>query len=177
MVIVMGVVLVRQSSFNSAVLLRSQAYEVALQLREIQLSAVSASNINSGGNDFRDVLGVHFDTGSNGLYRIFRDSVSGANKNNFYDSNEEFGIQGKLDERFEIRAIQQVGGSSVNNLSIIFERPNFDASFYIAPNNESIASAIRIDVGKRGGAGGAVCGTDYRTVEVTRTGQIAVLEC
>jgi hypothetical protein len=174
MVIVVGVILIRQSSFNSAVLLRSQAYEIALQLREVQLSAVSASN-QSAGNNFRDVLGVHFSTATAdaGRYRIFRDRDG----NNFYSGAiEEFGIQGKLDERFQIRAIQQVGGSTVPNLSIVFERPNFDAMFYTAAG-ESTASAIQIVIAIRGGDIPGLCGVHYRTVEVTSTGQIAVLEC
>lgn len=172
MVIVMGVVLIRQSSFNSAVLLRSQAYEIALQLREVQLSAVSVSNLGAGDN-FRQVLGVHFSTSDDGLYRIFRDSTFGPEDNNYYDEGEEFGIQGKLDERFEIREIRALG--TVTNLSIVFERPNFDAVFY-GNSGEIVTSSIQIKVAKRDSAGD-VCGTDYRTVEVTSTGQIAVLEC
>ena len=42
MLLVTMVVLVNHESFNNGALLRSQAYEVALRLREVQLSAVGA---------------------------------------------------------------------------------------------------------------------------------------
>jgi len=171
MSIVMAVILVRQSSFNSAVLLRSQAYEVALSLRTVQLSAVSASN---DAGDFRDVLGIHFDTSENtdGLFRIFRDD----NNNNFYTSSEEFGLQGRLDNRFEIRTIR-AGAATPNQISVIFERPNFDARFYTAANTAAGSSVIEIDIARRGAPSPGTCGADFRTVEVSTTGQITVKDC
>lgn len=170
LVIILAIILTRQSTFNSAVLLRGQAYEIALQVREVQLNAVGANTDGSGG--FRSVLGVHINTASssNGQYRVFRD----ADLDGFYDSGEEFGQQGILDPRFEIRAIRSVGGDAIsgNQLSIIFVRPNFDARFFDASANEVITPLIEIDVARRG-----VTGTDVgvvRTIEVSATGQIAV---
>lgn len=168
MAIVMAVVLVRQTTFNSAVLLRSQAYEVALSLRTVQLSAVSASN---EAGDFREVLGVHFDTSDSDAYRIFRDSDSGIDDNNYYDSGEAFGLQGKLDDRFEIRAIR--AGGDVSQLSVIFERPNFDARFFDS-GGEIDVSTIEIDVARRGADSGC---SAVRTVEISNTGQITVQDC
>ena len=168
-VIVASIVLARQDSFNSAVLLRAQAYEVALQVREVQLSAVSASG-DSG--DFRAVLGVYFDStaGSNGQYRIFED----ADSDNFHDASEEFGLQGLLDSRFEIRDIR-IGSTDEVDVSVIFERPNFDARFFSGPNTEVNVTTVEIDIARRGA--GSACGSDVRTVEITRTGQIAVQDC
>jgi hypothetical protein len=167
MVIVISVIVVRQSSFNSSILLRSQAFEVALQLRDIQLNAVSASFDSSG---FRAVLGAHFvdDVDSNRLYNIFRDDptlVGGTL--NFYDEGEEFGLQGILDNRFRINDIRNIGGNyDDNGLSIVFERPNFDARFFDSAG-EVMASQIEIDIIEVGG-------TAVRTVEVTSAGQISV---
>lgn len=171
MSIVMAVILVRQSSFNSAVLLRSQAYEIALSLRTVQLSAVSASN---EAGDFREVLGVHFNKtpGNNGLFRIFRDT----NNNNYYNTGEDFGLQGKLDDRFEIREIYNSNRTvTYPEISVIFERPNFDARFYTSANTVAGSSVIQVDVARRGA--GTVCGADFRTVEVSSTGQITVKDC
>lgn len=171
MVIVASIVLTRQSSFNGAVLLRGQAYEIALQLREIQLSAVSASSDGIG--NFRSVLGVHFDSSTliNDKYSIFRD----ADSDGFFDSNEAFGLQGLLDKRFEIREIRTIGATeiAVPRVSIVFVRPNFDARFFTASEVEPVnVSGIEIDIARKGvtGTGDSV----LRTIEITSTGQIAV---
>lgn len=166
MAIVAGVILARQSAFNSAVLLRNQAYEIALQLREVQLSAVSASG-DSG--DFRSVLGVYFDTSETGnrYYRVFKDLDS----DGYYDAGEEYGMQGVLDSRFEIREIH-AGTAMLDDVSVIFVRPNFDARFFKGPASELGDAVIRIIVARRGAVG-----TDdsvLRTVEITATGQIGV---
>ncbi|MCA9359668.1 prepilin-type N-terminal cleavage/methylation domain-containing protein [Candidatus Kaiserbacteria bacterium] len=173
-VIVASIILTKQSTFNSSVLLRGQAYEVALRAREVQLSAVSATN--DAASDFRSVLGLHFDVtnGNEGGYKIFRD----ANLDGFYSgSGEEYDVQGQLDNRFEIREIRVIdgGGTSVeNDLSIIFVRPNFDARFFVDAGqaNEKTQATAEIDVARRGivGTGNEV----LRTVVITSTGQISV---
>lgn len=168
MVIVISIVSTSQGAFNAAVLLRGQAYEAALTIREVQLNAVSA--VGDAGV-FRAVYGVHFnaDSASNGQYAIFKD----ANSNGFYEASEAFGQQSFLDNRFEIRAIRPIGDTmqSSGGLSIVFVRPNFDARFFDTAG-EVNASGVEIDIARRGSTGsdpGAV-----RTVEVTATGQISV---
>lgn len=167
MAIVSSIILVKQNSFNGGVLLRSQAYEVALSAREVQLNAVSSVGV---AGDFRTLQGLHFDTttSNSGIYRIFRD----ADNDGFFDSNESIGQQGSLDSRFEIRAIR-LGGLSVTQVSVVFERPNFDARFFSAPNVEATSvSSIEVDIARRGVSGN---GTDVvRTLEITSTGQIVV---
>jgi prepilin-type N-terminal cleavage/methylation domain-containing protein len=167
--IVTSVVLSRQDAFNGAVLLRAEAYEIALQLREVQLDAVSASG-DSGG--FRTVLGVYFNstTGSNGLYYVFRDISS---SNGWYEIGEEFGPQGKLDSRFEIREIRIDGVINPTEVSVVFERPNFDAQVYSSSGTQESGASVYIDVARKGLTG---TGPDViRTIEVTSTGQISVL--
>jgi prepilin-type N-terminal cleavage/methylation domain-containing protein len=165
MAIVAAIILIQQSSFNSAILLRSQAYEVALQLRDIQLSAVSASSNGSGA--FKSVLGAYFnsDNAHDGQYSIFRDTDS----DGFYDAGEAFGIQGILDKRFEIKEIRTAGGAIEPDISIVFTRPNFDARFFTDPGTEAHVPSVEIDIVRRGDVSGL-----KRTVEVTSTGQIAV---
>jgi len=165
--IVSGIVLSRHSAFNGAVLLRSQAYEIALTARELQLNAVSASGVSG---QFRTVLGIHFDTATttDGLYRVFRD----ADNDGFYDTGEASGQQGKLDPRFEIKAIRAVGDTITGSaVSIVFERPNFDARFFDS-SGEISASRIEIDVARRDTTGSTP--DVVRTLEITATGQIAV---
>lgn len=168
MVIVMAVIMVRQTSFNGAVLLRSEAYKVALNLRDVQLSAVSAVG-NSG--DFRELYGAHFTASSpaNEFYQIFKD----ADNDGFYDSGEEFGAQGVLDSRFIIREIRVDGVlyNSPQGLSVVFERPNFDAMFYGSGGPVS-ATSVQIDVARKAATGNGL--GDLRTIEITSAGQIAV---
>jgi type II secretory pathway pseudopilin PulG len=149
--LVATVVLVQQRSYNSAVLLRSQAYEIALRLRS--------------------VLGVHFDTdpAHNGVYKIFKDG----NSDGFYDLGEQYDVQGKLDPRFEIRAIRAEGTPVVGGMiSVVFERPNFDARFFRSTSVEQAGATIEIDIARREATGNGP--GDIRTIEITKTGQIAV---
>jgi prepilin-type N-terminal cleavage/methylation domain-containing protein len=166
MLIVSSIILARNDSFNGAVLLRNQAYEIAFSAREIQLSAVSTSALQGG---FRSLLGLHFSTVNDSTYRIFKDSNPG---NNYHDTSEEFGKQGNIDNRFYIRAIR-VDGTPYTAVSVVFERPNFDARFFSGANTQiSNAQKIEIDIARRGvsGTGAGV----VRTLEITATGQIAV---
>jgi prepilin-type N-terminal cleavage/methylation domain-containing protein len=166
MALVSAAILTRHSAFNSAVLLRSELYEVAFSVREVQLGAVSAESNGSG--SFRSIDGLYFDTSSDSDYKIFRD----ADSDYYYDLSEQFGKQGKIDGRFQIRAIRAVGDTlSGTGLSVVFERPNFDAKFY---DNGGVvnASSVEIDIARRGVSGN---GPDVvRTLEITHTGQITV---
>ena len=59
----------------------------------------------------------------------------------------------------------------MSNLSVVFERPNFDAWFFDSSGLVT-ASSVEIDISKRDQTG---TGNDVvRTVEITSTGQITV---
>ena len=160
----------QQGAFNSAVLLRSQTYDIALAMREVQLGAVSAVSDGSGG--FRSVQGFYLttETVGNDRYRVFKD----ADGDFFYDSEEDFGFVGRLDPRFEIRSISPASVGS--DVSVVFERPNFDANFYTSAGTRLDVPSVLITIGLRAGAG-TECGADIRQIEITSSGQIAVLEC
>ncbi len=163
MLLVAGVILTRQSAFNGAVLLRSQVYEIALTAREVQLNAVSASTIQGS---TREMLGLYFDMSRNTTYRTFRDDEA----NGSYDASEEYGQQNSLDSRFEIKSII-LGGTvpyNVDNVSIMFERPNFDAKFYVG-NAQVAATQVEITVGTKDNSSAGV-----KTLVISSTGQITV---
>ncbi|MEK7461954.1 MAG: prepilin-type N-terminal cleavage/methylation domain-containing protein [Patescibacteria group bacterium] len=160
MMLVAAVILARQSAFNGAVLLQSQAYEIALTAREVQTNAVSASVL---AGTARQMLGLYFDTSRNTTYRIFRD-VQG---NGSYDVSEEYGQQNSLDSRFEIKAIR-VGGTAQNSVSVMFERPDFDAKFYVGTSQVS-AGLVEIDIGTKDNSAVGV-----KTIMITATGQVTV---
>ena len=166
MVLVMGVVLTRQDSFNSATLLRSQAFDLALSAREMQLMAVSADA--RGGTNFRNTYGLHFNITSRNSFIIFQDQDG----DSFFDSGEAVGQQGVIDPRFriyEINYITNSGSSPVTGpLSVVFKRPNFDALFYTGSNSPQNYDAIEIIITPRG------VSTPQRKVNISRTGQISV---
>lgn len=177
-VLVLTVVVTNQGAFNGAVLLRSQAYELALAVREMQTSAVSAQADTAG--NFYSVLGVHLDTdsGENNRYTLFSDE----NDNGFFDDAATDAVieTTGLDARFEISAIRRSDGAGLgagNDVSVTFERPNFDARFTTsASGGFDSYNSIQIDI-RPVGATGTSCPADVRTVEITSTGQIAVVEC
>lgn len=171
-VLVLTITLTRQDSFNSAVLLRSEAFEVALAIRETQLSAVSA--VSDGGGEFRSTMGVYFSTNSSTQYNLFRD---GDNNNYYSDASELFGSPGLIDPRFSISRIVNVGGAGeIDEVSVVFRRPNFDALFYQETGNELTDGSVRIRISITNSPG-TTCGEHYREIEITRAGQITVLNC
>jgi Tfp pilus assembly protein FimT len=152
--IIVGTIVMRQNSFNSAVLLRNQAYSIAMDIRDAQMSSISVSN-EAGINNFRVPIGVYFSSHSlnNQKYQVFKD----LNNNGRYDgTGEDFGPVRLLDPRFEISNIS-VG----NRVDISFKRPNFDAII------EPSASNVEITVKQVGH-------TETRIIEVTSVGQITV---
>ncbi len=165
--LVLGAIMVRQDSFNAAVLLRNQAYEIALHAREVQMYAVSILG-NSG--DYRDVYGLYFNkTGTNkNSYKVYQDTATG---DHLYSVAEEFGLQGKLDSRFEIGGIRTIDsngtGTDRDYISVIFQRPNFDAKFYTSAELAGV-SALEVDVVLKSDT------SEVRTIEITKTGQISV---
>lgn len=110
MVLVTSAVLVRHTSFNSAVLLENQAYEIAFDIRQTQLLAVSARGRDA---DFRQTFSIEFEPGQR-TYQIYQGTFL-------------YGAPGALDRRFEITSVS--GGSEGNPARIEFRRPNFDAIF------------------------------------------------
>jgi prepilin-type N-terminal cleavage/methylation domain-containing protein len=162
-VLVSSIILTRQSSFNGAVLLRNQTYEIAFALRQAQLQAVSGTD---GGNSTQQQqYGIYFTTASRNSYLIFKD----INANGIYDSgtDTQVGPISRIDPRFELRGITNLGGTSLGgSMSITFRRPNFDALFSIGNG------PVYIDIAKVGdstnGAG------SVRRVEVSSAGQISV---
>ncbi len=167
MALVSTIIITRQSTFNSAVLLRNQAYEVAFALREAQQLAVS-------GNDSSvRRYGVHFDIGTTTqhLYRLFAD----ANNNGQFDTGEQVGLTGRLDSRFEIRGVTPVNAGQLN---IVFTRPNFDAQFCARTggclvSGDFTSGPAFVDIARTGLLTNDI--GSVRRVQVTQSGQISVV--
>lgn len=171
MIIVVSIILARHDTYNSATMLRGQAYDLALTTREIQLLAVSATRDQVG---FRNVYGLVFSTTNPNAYTIFRD----ADADHYYDAGEEFGQQGIIDPRFEIDAIRLLGTGAdagpIDTVAVLFTRPNFDALLYKSASTQVLSgvSGLEIDLRVKGSTGTGP--SELRTVEITRAGQITV---
>ena len=189
-VFITAFVLFRQQGFNSATLLRSLSYGVALSVRQAQVYGVSVRESAAGSGVFAAGYGVQF--GNSGLvdsshYLLFAD----ANGNGQYTAGEElprFTIgNGRGTDYFisnicahSIVSGDQCSASSpptsptISSLSVYFRRPNPDACF--ATNTSPTACAVGtapvydyayVQIKP-------FVGTDYRTIKITSTGQIAV---
>jgi prepilin-type N-terminal cleavage/methylation domain-containing protein len=166
MTLVSTVILVKNRSFNNALLLRNQAYEIAFSLRQAQLLAVSGTKESAGDSN---QYGIHFNVTnapSNYQYRTFRDD---GNNTGWYDAADvTIGTLGSIDNRFVIDISDSSGVPiSADTLSITFVRPNFDALFRTAAGN-SVSGPVYLKVTPKEGS------TAFRLVEVTATGQINV---
>jgi prepilin-type N-terminal cleavage/methylation domain-containing protein len=168
MTLVSTVILVKNRSFNNALLLRNQAYEVAFSLRQVQLLAVSGNKESlSDSNQYGlyiDISGADSDK-----YRLFRDdSNAGANLGRYDGGDELIAIIGNLDSRFEITSITNSSGTVLDpQLSITFVRPNFDALFKDSSGGY-FNGPIYLNIATKESP------TATRSVEVTSTGQITV---
>lgn len=165
--LVTGIVMVKYSAFNSVVILKSQAYELALDIREAQVFGVSASR--GAGGSYREAYGIYVDFSNKNEYVLFQD----ASDNLLYDPGEEIGETYTIDPRFVISALCTTAGvtktcaSSVSDkVSIAFKRPNFDARMWSTMNPTVDFTDIEI--------ASINDPTVTRTVTVYASGQISV---
>ena len=134
-VIVTGAVIINYTSFNSTTLLQSQAFELALDIKEAQSFGVS---VQSSGTAFREAYGIYVDLDAN-EYQLFQDDTS-SGVDLRYDSGEEIGDTHALDSRFQISQIcvkvASAGSPSCNKrqLSMAFNRPDFDTNYAYTAN-------------------------------------------
>lgn len=156
--IITGLVTLRYGSFNNLILLKNQAYQVAIELREAQTRALSAAGSEGG---FRRPYGIHFSMSNPDRYILFLDSNP---DNGLYDSGEELETR-RLDSRFRLKRLcsgSSISCTSLTGLSITFRRPNFDAIM----NAGTVANGI-VEIE-------TLTGDSTRMVNVNAVGQITV---
>jgi prepilin-type N-terminal cleavage/methylation domain-containing protein len=146
MVVLTGVLLVRQSRFDSSTILRSLAYSVALSVRQAQVYGTSvvgtttaAGNCVGGfynaGVCYASAYGLYFDSSTPTTYILFAD----LNNDGKYQSNEyvkPFNLNnGYIISNFcvnginGVSAVSQCANTTISTMNIVFKRPNPDASF------------------------------------------------
>lgn len=153
--IITGIITLRYGSFNNLILLKNQAYQIGIDLRETQTRALS---VLGAAAEFRRPYGVYFSTSQRDRYIVFRDS----NDNGQYNEGEELEVR-RLDSRFQLKRLCVASSCNQNSLSITFRRPNFDA---VINGNPNIAN-VSIEVETRGQ-------NATRSVHVNAAGQISV---
>jgi prepilin-type N-terminal cleavage/methylation domain-containing protein len=158
--IITAMVTLKYGSFNNLILLKNQAYQIALELREMQSRSISAVGRSE---DFRRPYGLYFATSDPGRYRLFIDMDDpGDSGYGYYNAGEELEIR-SLDSRFRISRLCNASNCSLSTLSVMFQRPNFDAII----NAGTVANAA-IEIVTLSNS------SSTRRVEVNAAGQITV---
>jgi prepilin-type N-terminal cleavage/methylation domain-containing protein len=173
--IITSVILFRQSRFNSATLLRSLAYSMALSIRQAQTYGVSVRETTSGSNRFPS-YGVYFKSGDlthyflaadlNGNGAVATDGTEDVSPPSPYSLSQGYQIKDVCATVQGTGAQHCFSNGIITKLTIRFVRPNPDALFVSdAPGNPTYTSAyIQI----------TAPGEDTRGITVTSTGQISV---
>lgn len=165
--IITTIALVRYSSFNNVILLKNQAFELALDLREAQTFAIS---VRGDGGEFRQEYGISFDRGSNpGQYILFQDADSAALP--AYNAGEEIVGPIIIDSRFELSdiCINDETTCGIDRLDATFRRPNFDAMI------RAVVSGVPVSAyNARIVLANVIDPTGTVSVLITSTGQILV---
>lgn len=169
--LITGIALIKYGSFNNSILLRSQAFELALDIRQAQQYAISVNTDFSGYDQYQGI-GMYFDLNNSGRYTLYQDSYNGQsvidkNKPISYNNGEAILPYYLLDPRFKIARICFDGNTPCNktNASVAFRRPNFDARIY---DGSTPATQVDIVLEPVNGSGAS------RTVTVYSSGQVQV---
>jgi len=148
-------VLARYKSFNSTILLRDLAYEIALSVREAQVYGIS---VHGASGLFNYAYGVHFTPGT--TYTLFAD----INDNKQYDPNGAETVSSyAIGQRNQITSTTDC--PLTTPLVVLFKRPEPDARFY---RNDSALAASSVCVSVSAPDG------NTRTVRIWQTGQISI---
>lgn len=181
MVLITAAVLFRQARFDSATLLRSLSYSVALSVRSAQVYGVSVrgsvtsqancSGTFSSGNCYAPAYGVYFNNENS--YILFADN----NGNGVYESAIDSVVQTfQMGSGFRINKFCGVltsgtqrcntGGSPITWLTVYFKRPQPDALFKSSISETYSGAYLQINA--------ANDPTNTYSITVSSTGQISV---
>lgn len=166
--LISSMVLANHSRFNGSVLLGSLAYDIALSIREAQVYGLSVRQFAS--DDFQIGYGIHFDSNDLDSYTFFVDR----NANKRFDADTDSILKlYTLNYSHHVKRFCGVATSGaetcsdsespIQNLDIVFFRPNPDANIF---SEVGFYSQGKITVVSDAGV--------ERTVTVASTGQVSV---
>lgn len=176
--LITGFIMFQQAKFNSATLMRSLTYSVALSVRQAQVYGTSVREFSG---TFAPGYGVYFPSSgtSANTYYLFADIVPSPAGNGAYDNSTEALPIFTLGKGYVIGTLCAVtiGGSActpVSSLTVFFRRPNPDACISTnlaqgacAPGASAVYSSAYIQLMSIGNS-------NTRSIKVSNTGQIAV---
>jgi prepilin-type N-terminal cleavage/methylation domain-containing protein len=133
--IITTAVVVQQNSWNDSLVVSTQAYELALMIRQAQIYSLGVrEDVAGSGDKFNVGYGVHFDS-TKTRYIFFADRDSGGGANEKYDSSPNEAVETKTFTRGvtidRICGIKGGGENCSNPLSkidISFFRPDTKAN-------------------------------------------------
>lgn len=175
--IVSAVVLVKYQAFDSTVLLKSTAYDIALTLREAQVKSVSVSRNGNDSDSFNYPYGVTFDVASPAEYRIFRYKSATAGPKYDGTSFVEEIQEVTIGRTMQVKEVcytypTAVDRCDLTRLDISFRRPEFNAIFYGIDNDGVLATTTvtgaKIKLNSVSGGSGVF------VVTISKFGQISV---
>ena len=172
--IITGIVLVKYNSFDSTVLLKNQAYEIALLLRESQIKSVSV--VRNDADTFSYPYGASFAPVSS-MYQsfLYKDPLQYPHFDTGLTETTGSFDMGKKMQVEEVCVTDSISGencSTITRLDISFRRPEFSALFWAEgygseADMKNIQSARILLASTNGGSNKFV-------VEISRLGQISV---
>ena len=163
---VSGVVFLNQSQFNNNVLIENLAYEISLAIRQAQSYGIQVKQTRTG---FGEGYGVYFDTDSDGLI-IFTDD----DPNFFYDVGSDDIVDVlKMTDGNKVSKLCVDAYGSVDDVSIVFLRPNPDAIFCYKETASSscISNYSNVEIEVSNGRTGDDLVT--KSIKIWNTGQIS----
>ena len=178
-IVITTVILFRHERFNSATILRSLAYGVALSVRQAQLygTAVRETSLGCSGNACFPSYGVYFKTGETTRYFLAADSLPLPNGNGTIatDGTEDISPPSpySLNGGYQIKDFCAYTSSTAHcksndiitsYLTIRFVRPNPDALFVTDAGGTYTRACVELESP----------GESTRAIEITNTGQISV---
>lgn len=188
MVVITGLLLFRQSKFNSSTILRALTYSAALTVRQAQLYGTSVrESINtSGGSTFSSNYGVYYSSGSTANYTLFADTLSNdgvyTNASGNCASGEDCPVKTyRLPNNYSLSKFCGVlasdatgntthcstGGSPITWMTVYFTRPNTDSQFKTSASGvDGAYSKAVLTV--------SAADNNFRNIIITTTGQISI---
>ena len=150
-VVLTGVMLLRQRTFEGTILLKNTAYEFALSVREAQAYGVSVRRDTADAVSGR--YGIHVSLSSPESTILYSDSSV---ENNMYDAGEErqtnifqtpFSVKNIcVTPASGVEECANDAGSKIIGLEVLFIRPNPDARLYVVRSEGDPGSVSKAKV-------------------------------
>jgi prepilin-type N-terminal cleavage/methylation domain-containing protein len=170
--IIITSIVIQQSQWNDRLAVSTQAYELALMIRQAQVYSLGVREDTAGSGDkFNIGYGIYFDNGDNTQYIFFADR----NNNQVYDNGEAIGDPIKLTGGVTIKDVCGAfpkclysGSGPMRSADISFLRPDPKAAIGIYNNGGNKKDGAPITI-KLKSAGGSI-----RSIVVQDNGQVSI---